>query len=569
MIKRGACRHPCGMRIVPPRHRIAWRLALCVATTGCLGSLEAPSEPWRPDEPSSFAATRCNEGDVPEAELLRINRRTYLAALEEVFGEDSVAAVAPSLDTLPLTRAGQYSSELEAPSFAVVSAYLDIASALAFEVSRDETTLGALRPCLAELSGPVDPRSNACLGGLVDDLGRRLTRRPLDDEDRARFLDAYRTGGDESVNDGVATLLMEMLLDPRFLYFLEVDGDEVSPGVARLTSHELAARLARTMWSSIPDDELMAAADAGLEGELLEEQVARMWADPRARDGMRRFYGEWLELPNDGSAADRETLAFAEALTFDRDATFADLLLDRTAFIEDDVTAAAYGLPEGTRGEVSLDPDRRAGLLTRVAWLSTIDIPHTNAGHLIKRGNRLSRVLCEPLPAPDPNVFPAEDPAAPTSTPVGIRERFQDATSDPICVHCHERLDAFGAPFGHYGSDGSWIDVEQLEQPDESVVEAPIDPVATVTLDRVEVTVTSAVEMSESLASSDQVAACFASHVTESMLGRELRAGDGCLVTDARDVLASPDADPGTVRAALFAILTSPSFSMRRLPEVE
>jgi len=519
----------------------------------CSGEIGDPSAtPIVPPSPTPDVV--CTEEVVAPAALLRIDRATYVNALETLFGDEALDPARGAIEALPEAVGGRYSSATGAPSFTEVSAYVDIASAVAFEV--DPATVA---PCLAELEG-VLPATDECVAGFLATMARRVLRRPPSEEDLRRFAGAYEVGAPDGVHEGVSTMLLEMLLDPRFLYFFEVDGTEVRPGVLALSSHELAARLARTLWSSVPDDELQAAADVGLEGALLEEQLQRMWADPRSADGLRRFYREWLHL-DDGSTGEA-SLAFLEALTRD-DATWADLLLDRRAFVGSDELAATYGLPDGTRGEVELD-DRRAGILTRAGWLETIAIPATDAGHLIHRGARVGELLCNPLPPPDPNLFPAEDPAEPGDEATSIRSRFSAATAQPRCSNCHERLDAYGAPFGHFGADGEWLDEERLEALDAT---AAIDASSVVELDGERVEVDGALAFSELIAHSPQAAACFGDALTERFVGRPLDPGDGCLRDAAHAVLADPDAEPGSVREAIFALLGSDHFAMRTLPE--
>lgn len=535
----------------------------------CTGSIGDPgSGPLGPDPlgPPPIERTVCDPDLLPAADLLRINRTTYIAALRSVFGEDVLTSAAASLEGLPSTQSGRFAYQLDSPTYAVVSSYVDVASAIAFEVAEDTTLLAMLSPCLVEtLTLPsLDPAANACIVEFVDDLGRQLTRRPLSDEDRTRFYEAYEIGGTESVSDGLATLLMSMLITPRFLYYVEIDGEERAPGQIALTAHELAARLARVLWSAPPDEALMTAADLGFPDGVRVE-VERMWFDERSRGAVREFYREWLDIGT--SPEDQETLEFVEVLTFDRDATYADLFLNPTAFIESADIATRYGLDPDTRGEVSLPADQRAGVLTRLGWLSTLAVPNTNAGHIIKRGAHLGHLVCRPLPPPDPTFFPTIDPAAPTEVPRTIRTRFNEATTEPQCTGCHTRLDSLGAPFGNYGSDGEWIEEEVIDV-DGRTISLPVDTESTVFLGGDEnVAVAGPLELSSAIALSHEGHICFASHLTQNVLGRELSPADGCLVQDALTVLYQPDAEPGAVQEALFALLASDSFAIRSVPE--
>ncbi|HET6583860.1 MAG TPA: DUF1592 domain-containing protein, partial [Nannocystaceae bacterium] len=395
-------------------------------------------------------------------------------------------------------------------------------------------------------------------------------------EDRERLSGDYAIGGETSVNEGMATLITAMLVDPAFLYFPEIEGAEVSPGVVELTSHELAARLARVLWDSVPDDELMQAADTGLDDDTLVAQIERMLADDRARSAVDRFYRDWLGLEalpyppealfpdaavRDALRADMEAevLGFAKLVTLDDEGTYVDLLLDRTAIVSSPELAAVYGVGEG---EVTLPEDQRAGLLTRAGWLATIEIRGSNAGHLIKRGAKLGHLVCRALPPPDPGNFPQNDPADPATNPdVGLRERFKAATADANCNGCHAQLDAFGAPFGHYGSAGQWIAVETISLEDGSTAELDIDTASQIqfTTDAV-VDIPDALVLSQELANSGIGAQCFAEQITRNIVARPLEGADQCLSNVGSVALAPGDGDPTSIREAIVRMTTSDQF---------
>ena len=74
------------------------------------------------------------------------------------------------------------------------------------------------------------------------------------------------------------------------------------------------------LWSSIPDDDLLRAAEAGRlsDPDDLERQVRRMLADPRAGALTSNFAGQWLQLRNLADTAvrpgDSYSPAFDESL---------------------------------------------------------------------------------------------------------------------------------------------------------------------------------------------------------------------------------------------------------------
>src|SRR4029077_10779820 len=75
----------------------------------------------------------------------------------------------------------------------------------------------------------------------------------------------------------------------------------VASGAAyRIGDVELASRLSFFFWSSIPDDQLLGLARRGKRKDpaILEQQVRRMIADPRADALVTNFAGQWLYLRN-------------------------------------------------------------------------------------------------------------------------------------------------------------------------------------------------------------------------------------------------------------------------------
>jgi hypothetical protein len=84
----------------------------------------------------------------------------------------------------------------------------------------------------------------------------------------------------------IATALEAILVSPDFLFRVERDPPGAAGQVRRVTDVEMASRLSYFLWSSMPDDELLALAEAGKLSapQTLEARVKRMLADPTAGD---------------------------------------------------------------------------------------------------------------------------------------------------------------------------------------------------------------------------------------------------------------------------------------------
>src|SRR5262245_36548456 len=134
------------------------------------------------------------------------------------------------------------------------------------------------------------PRGNdgeACAKTILSTIAHRAYRRPLNEQDLAALLEFYRSGNqDGGFEGGVQSALERILVSPDFLFRIEQQPSSVpTNGVYRLSDVELASRLSFFLWSSMPDDELLATAERGKlkDPATLDRQVRRMLADPRAK----------------------------------------------------------------------------------------------------------------------------------------------------------------------------------------------------------------------------------------------------------------------------------------------
>ena len=142
----------------------------------------------------------------------------------------------------------------------------------------------------------------ACAEKIIANLAHRAYRRPIAADDLPQLIALYQqgaeTGGFEA---GVRLALQKILVSPEFIFRVELDPADAAPGsVHRISDIELASRLSFFLWSSIPDDELLAVAERGelSEPAVLEGQVRRMLADPRSQALVKNFAGQWLFLRN-------------------------------------------------------------------------------------------------------------------------------------------------------------------------------------------------------------------------------------------------------------------------------
>ncbi len=317
---------------------------------------------------------------------------------------------------------------------------------------------------------------DACARTIVSTLAQRAFRRPLSAGDLTRLLTFYRAGREKgSFDDGIQMALRRILASPSFVFRVEEDPAGVAPGtVHRISEVELASRLSFFLWSSIPDDALL---DTAMRGELrtpavLERQVRRMLADPRADALVQNFAGQWLHVrnlrnivPNHDEFPDfddtlREAFQRETELFFDsimrEDRPVLDLLTADHTFVNERL-ARHYGIPNvyGSHfRRVTVGGDERRGLLGKGSLLLVTS--HADRTAPVLRGKWiLENVLGTPPPPPPANVPPLAAAAA-ESQPRSLRERMEAHRANPACAGCHKIMDPLGFALENFDAVGSW-----------------------------------------------------------------------------------------------------------------
>ncbi|MCP3695489.1 MAG: DUF1592 domain-containing protein, partial [Planctomycetaceae bacterium] len=303
-------------------------------------------------------------------------------------------------------------------------------------------------------------------------LGRfmqRAWRRPATSREVDQFMALFTNyrPGLSHFEDAMVEVLATVLAAPEFLYLTqEVAADQAgNPGA--ISDLELASRLSIFLWSSIPDEQLLELAQQGKLKELgvLEAQVKRMLADPRARRFSENFVQQWLGMDGLDSVTHVTDSSLKEAMRQEPIAFFQELLERNSSvmdFIHSDYAvvnerlAGHYRIPD-VHGphfrRVPIDPQmNRGGVLTGAAVL-TMNSDGKDS-HPLKRGIwMLERILQDPPPPPPPNV-PEVDLTDPEILKMTLKERIVDHRSKPACRSCHARIDPWGIAFENYDAQG-------------------------------------------------------------------------------------------------------------------
>ena len=318
---------------------------------------------------------------------------------------------------------------------------------------------------------------------VLQKFATRAFRRPVTPAELDRLVglvDLALKDGDR-FEKGIQLAMQAILVSPHFLFRVEL---ETRPGAPRaLNDLELASRLSYFLWSSLPDDELL---DLAIKGQLragknLDAQVGRMLKDPRSREFVENFAGQWLQTRNlklanpDRGRFDKFDEPLRDAMAKEVEMFFAAVVKDDrpiSDFLHADYTflnerlARHYGIA-GVTGDqfrrVPLADPRRGGVVTMASTLTVTSNPTRTSP--VKRGKWiLEEILGTPPPPPPPNVADLPDDGdgdqgrkVPEAT---VRSRLEKHRADPNCASCHARMDPLGFGLENFDAIGAWRDLD-------------------------------------------------------------------------------------------------------------
>ncbi|HEV7282957.1 MAG TPA: DUF1592 domain-containing protein [Pirellulaceae bacterium] len=321
----------------------------------------------------------------------------------------------------------------------------------------------------------------ACAEEFLSSLMRRAYRRPTTPVDLERPLAIYRdVRRDGDFDSGIEAAVAAVLVNPNFLFRIELDPRDATPGQPYpIGDLELASRLSFFLWSSVPDDELLSAAERGelSQPEALEAQVRRMLADPRSKSLATNFAGQWLHLRNLDSAAPdgrlfpdfdenlraalrTETESLIDAMVReDRSALY--LLSPGETFLNERL-AKHYGVPHiyGSRfRRVPLGAESLRGGLLRQGSVLTVTSYATRTSPTIRGKWILENLMGTPPPPPPSDVPALEDVTVDAS--LSVRERLAQHRADTACASCHDLIDPPGLALENFDAVGRWRSEEE------------------------------------------------------------------------------------------------------------
>ncbi|MFN9824781.1 MAG: DUF1592 domain-containing protein [Planctomyces sp.] len=346
----------------------------------------------------------------------------------------------------------------------------------------EQSSGGVLRGLLSESQWRLlDTAASADAAGvqsavqqLIAGFARRAWRRPPTEEEVTRLQQLFAASLPRlsSVLESVRQPLKAVLVSPHFLFVVETEPDET--GVLPLTGHQLATRLALFLWSSVPDEELLAAADAGVlaDDRQYRQQIRRMLADSKSAGLGENFGLQWLGLRNFGGVVPDAKVypQYSELLA-------GDLREEAVQFVSGvfrenrpltDLLAADYVVVNGRLAQhygLSLPADadwqrvvvadgRRGGAATLGAVLTAASYPRRTSPVLRGRWI-LDELLGTPVPPPPPGVPPLDQSVAESGSQT-LRQRLELHRQKPECASCHDRMDPLGFGLENFDGIGRW-----------------------------------------------------------------------------------------------------------------
>ena len=338
---------------------------------------------------------------------------------------------------------------------------------------------------------------SACARKITENLARRAFRRPVSADDVNRLMPFYETGrrgaqarqgeasnnGGGSFDFGIEEVVTAVLASPEFLYRSIRGNAEGS-----LTDVELASRLSFFLWNTGPDDELLTLAAAGglTKPGVLEKQVRRMIADPKASSLVTSFAMKWLNIA-DLDAVKPDPMLFPEfneqlRRDFSKEAEYflSSILLEDRSIVDlltadhtflNERLARHYGI-SGVVGaqfrRVTLAEKERWGLLGKGAVL--LRTSYGDRTSPVLRGAWvLDKLMGTPPSPPPPNVATNLDQKA-GEKPKTIRARLEQHREKALCLQCHGVMDPTGLPLENFDAIGRWRTTDR--QAENAVIEA-------------------------------------------------------------------------------------------------
>ncbi|MFT3926867.1 MAG: DUF1592 domain-containing protein [Myxococcales bacterium] len=555
--------------------------------TGCTVSLDSPLGPSTGNLPGSGGtnsgdnavvngsrAALCSDedsADKPGPRLLRrLTKPEFESTVRAVFSLDLQAWPG---STLPPDAAAQNGFTNQVDQLAVGDSFAE----RLLESAEQVGDLVSTAEHLDKLVSCGATGGAACANQFLDRVGKRLYRRPLAQDERARYLDLLAQVGDAggSFTQWVKWATTSLVASPHAVYRSEL-GEADASGDFQLNAYERATALAYTFTGAPPSEALLAQAERGelADAEGLRAAAKQLALDssgapnPAFREQFARFVGQWLGLSAlanrqkdaslfpDWSDAVRgsmaaELQAFVEHVVFDARGDMNELLTAPYTMLDPTLASFyGYGASDQTGFTLTQRPsDWGVGLLAQGALLSlratNRDTSPTQRGHMVRE-----RILCFDVPPPPPTVGKIPDGTGAETT----RQRYETLhAANASCASCHRLMDPVGFGFEHLDATGRYRTSENgFSIDDTGMLVATSKGVSDVAFQ-------GPTELADQVANNEVAGACLGSYFASFAFGLD-RHDTSCLVENARERLGKGEQ---SILDFMLALVDAPHFTQR------
>ncbi len=331
----------------------------------------------------------------------------------------------------------------------------------------------------AEINPPA-----AAAEKVIIPFATKAFRRFLKDEEKTKLVNLFQTVYDQKdslenprrFDESIAQTFKSVLISPNFLYRSEEEPEKT--GAYPLSNFEVATRLSYFLWLSMPDQELFDLAYSGMleDTVVLEGQVRRMLADPKAKRFAENFAVQWLgisKLLDNQPMVDpvkypgfdtpvrnalyRETVEyFYYVLTGSKN--MLELIKSDYTFLSKEL-ADYYGIEGVTADDLQrtvLTDSSRGGVLGMGSVLAATSFPLRTSP--VIRGKWVMEQLLGISPPPPPAVVAELTEDQDAHEALGLRKILEAHRSRPECQSCHEKMDPLGLGLENFDPSGRWRD---------------------------------------------------------------------------------------------------------------
>jgi hypothetical protein len=370
---------------------------------------------------------------------------------------------------------------------------------------------GTIAPC----SGTTASAQTTCAQTFIQAFAKKAYRRPVDATEVANLMKVYAQGAMQDYVTGISLMIQAVLISPSLVYRTELgpttltaDASGTYPDTT-LTPHEIATQLGFLFLGSVPDDQLMAAADNGslATANGLSAQIDRLLATPQVQANLTSIMIDWFNVRQMFSKT-KDTSLFSALATADQDQ--ATLENDIYTSTQRFVNEALWSNPSGTIDDLVTSPsiwvnkrlatlfpglsfpngaptsntafvkatwpssEGRAGMLTQPGFLWAVSDPAVTS--IVKRGKFIhDDILCQDaismaidLSTPFAlNVIHCKSPDGTMTLSACDSEVLQsDARmGNQPCKACHAQMDPYARVLLNFGPIGNYRTMDEGGHP--------------------------------------------------------------------------------------------------------